>query len=230
MTLEYVQIKRLLRCKTGLRIGGSKDDVEIGGLDNPILRDPLTLLPYIPGSSLKGKLRSCLERKYVQIDDAGNPCGCARKDCLICTIFGAHIGGLPREKRRDAEARLPSLKPTRIIVRDAFITRRSAAKLKEILGGEGLCSEIKQEVSIDRNTGRASRAGPRPMERIPAGTEFALNIVIRIFEGDPKDKFINFVEEGLKLIQNDYLGGSGSRGYGWIEILPSNEDEGLEDA
>lgn len=220
MSLEYVEIKRLLRCKTGLRIGGSKDDVEIGGLDNPILRDPITMLPYIPGSSLKGKLRSCLERKYNKIDSGGNPCGCALKDCLICTIFGAHIGGLPREKRREAEERLPSLKPTRIIVRDAFLTKDSASKLKETLVGETLYSEIKQEVSIDRNTGRASGAGPRPMERIPAGTEFDLNIVIRIFEGDPKDKFIKFVDEGLQLMQSDYLGGSGSRGYGWIEILP----------
>lgn len=54
-------ISGILECVTGTRIGGTQEKFEIGGIDNPVIKDPLTDLPYIPGSSLKGKLRHLLE-------------------------------------------------------------------------------------------------------------------------------------------------------------------------
>jgi CRISPR-associated protein Csm3 len=204
--LEYTEIKRTLVCKTGLRIGGSREDIEIGGLDNPIIRDPVTKLPYIPGSSLKGKLRSLLEYREGKITPNGEPHGCTDKSCLICKVFGPH--------------RVVSHEfgPSRIIVRDALLTEESKKELEEKLESGAMYTELKQEVSINRRTGTASGAGPRTMERVPAGTKFALHIVLRIFEGDDKDKLVEFVKKGLDLLQKDYLGGSGTRGYGWVEI------------
>ena len=215
---KYIKFEGTLVCKTGLRIGGSREDIEIGGLDNPIIRDPVTKLPYIPGSSLKGKLRSSLEYKYGKVAIDGSPCGCAQADCPVCKLFGPHIGGLPREDRREAEGRSQKLGPTRIVMRDAPLTNDSKEELETKLESGSQYTEIKQEVSIDRRTGTASRAGPRPMERVPAGTKFSLNIALRIFEDDNKDELIKHVRESLDLMQQDYLGGSGTRGYGWVQI------------
>ena len=86
---KYIKFQGTLVCKTGLRVGGSREDIEIGGLDNPIIRDSVTKLPYIPGSSLKGKLRSLLEYRYCadEIKEKGEPCGCARENCPVCRLF-----------------------------------------------------------------------------------------------------------------------------------------------
>src|SRR3989338_11494456 len=59
--IRYKTITGIMQCVSGLRIGGSKDTIEIGGMDNPIIRNPLDKFPYIPGSSIKGKMRSLLE-------------------------------------------------------------------------------------------------------------------------------------------------------------------------
>jgi CRISPR-associated protein Csm3 len=203
--IKQVCINGTLVCRTGMRIGGTKEDIEIGGLDNPVLRDPLTLLPYIPGSSLKGKLRTLLEWSEKKAAPNGNPHGCTDPKCLICRVFGPHFTSNPQSG------------PTRLIMRDLFLSDKSKQILEEKLGDK-LFTEVKQEVSIDRNTGKASGAGPRTMERVPAGTEFDLNISLRIFDVDTPDEIITFVGKGLKLIENDYLGGSGTRGYGWVKI------------
>jgi len=204
---EYIKITGKLVCKTGLRIGSSKDDIEIGGLDNPIIRDSLTKQPYIPGSSLKGKMRSILEYRYcAEQIKGGEPCGCGKETCPVCRIFGPH-----RNVRHE-------LGPTRIIVRDAQLSEKSQHELEQRLESDAAYSEIKQEVSIDRKTGTASRAGPRSMERVPAGAEFNLNISLRIFEGDDEKAMVGYVKEALNLLQEDYLGASGTRGYGWVKI------------
>src|SRR5437762_2335889 len=88
--VKYISITGKLACKSGMRIGGSKEDVEIGGMDNPIIRHPLTKQPYVPGSSLKGKLRSLSEYRSGEIPPDGQPHGCTRDGCLICQVFGPH--------------------------------------------------------------------------------------------------------------------------------------------
>ena len=89
---KHVPITAVLRCKTGTRIGGSKEELEIGGMENPIIRDPVDDLPYVPGSSLKGKMRSLLEYKYNKVGADGSPCGCGLPldKCPVCTLFGPH--------------------------------------------------------------------------------------------------------------------------------------------
>src|SRR5437588_8656103 len=88
--IKHILVRGTIKCLTGLRIGGTKDDIEIGGMDNPIIRDPRTRRPYIPGSSLKGKLRSTLEYRDGKVGERGEPCGCGRPECSVCRLFGPH--------------------------------------------------------------------------------------------------------------------------------------------
>lgn len=221
---KHITITGNVTCKSGMHIGGSKEDLEIGGMDLPVLRDQVDKVPYIPGSSLKGKLRSLLEYKYdrvgwrfdgrqgklVQNQNSGEPCGCAQglDYCPVCTIFGPH-----RVSRH-------GLGPSRIIVRDVIMTEESKAELGKLLE-EGLqYSETKTENTINRRTGVAEH--PRPIERVPKGTKFDLNISVRVFEGDDEHKIKGYIQEALEMLQQDYIGGSGTRGYGWVEIEDLN--------
>ncbi len=206
---KYIRFTGTLYCKTGLRIGGTEAAMGIGSSENPVIKDARGI-PYIPGSSLKGKMRSLLEYKYQRVGANGNPCGCGQDltKCQVCTIFGPH-----RNTRHD-------LGPTRIIVRDAFLTDKSTAEWEKARSGSGEFTETKTETSIDRRTGIAARGSLRTQERINAGTEFQLNINVRIFEGDKDEeaKIVQLVNEAISMLSSDYLGGSGTRGYGWVEI------------
>lgn len=204
--VKHVRIKGEITCVTGLRIGGSQDDVEVGTSDNPIIRHPLTKLPYIPGSSIKGKLRSLLEYRHGRVGDNGQPCGCAGEDCPVCTVFGPH------KKTNHA------LGPSRILVRDAPVTPESEGDLRRLQEEGLLFAEVKKENIIDRRTGVAANAGLRSQERVPAGTRFALSISLRVFKSDDEERLVRFVEEGLRLLEDEYLGGSGSRGYGQVAL------------
>ncbi|MCX5977789.1 MAG: type III-A CRISPR-associated RAMP protein Csm3 [Coprothermobacterota bacterium] len=205
---RYIVITGVIHCQTGLRIGGTKEGIEIGGQDNPILRHPITNIPYIPGSSLKGKLRSLLEQKHcTERLRGGEPCGCGQEDCLVCRIFGPH-----KNTRH-------SLGPTRLLVRDASLTPESEAWLRSAWEEKGIdFSEIKTEVTVNRSTGIAADKGLRTQERVPAGAKFDFEVSFRVFEGDNEKQLVDFFMEGLNLLQADYLGGSGSRGYGKVKI------------
>ena len=213
---KYVKITGIIHCCTGLHIGGNKDEIEIGGMDNPVIRHPVTKQPYIPGSSLKGKLRSLLEYKHGRVMNDGKPCGCAKPDCPICPIFGPHL-----QSRRELD---PNLKPTRLLVRDSLLNPRTIEKLQPMLVDGLEYAEIKTENIIDRSTGRAADRGLRSQERVPADAEFDMNLSVRIFEGDDENKILDNLQEGLRLLQADYLGGSGSRGYGQVEIRELKKD------
>jgi len=168
--------------KTGLHIGGSKETLEIGGLDSPVIRTKKDKI-YIPGSSLKGKIRSLLERKDKKSED-GNPCSCG--ECEICKIFGPHKSENIKE-------------PVRIIVRDSYAKDETEKKYENI---------------IDRVKGTAN---PREIERVPEGTEFDFEIIFNVYKKEDIELINKFVE-GMELLEDDYLGGSGSRGYGKIKF------------
>ncbi len=203
--LKHLTIKGIIKCETGLRIGGGRDEMEVGGVDLPVIKHPLTREPYVPGSSLKGKMRSELEKKYGKVQDNGEPCGCGRKECFVCTIFGPH-------KKTDH-----NLGPTRILVRDSFFTSETREKYEKFIKEKGMdYIEKKTENIIDRRTGKALH--PRTAERVPAGTEFEMELVLQIFEGDDENSLLEKVKEGLRLVQASYLGGSGSRGYGKVRF------------
>lgn len=199
----YRLLKGTITCDTGLHIGGSAESIEIGAMENPVIRHPLTDEPYVPGSSLKGKVRSLLELTYGKVKGNGEPCGCAT--CEICRVFGPHK--TPKHQ----------LGPTRILVRDASLTGDWRATLEKAQEERGLFYvETKTENMVNRLTGTAEH--PRPVERVPAGAQFDFEIAVRLFEGDNDDEIISLIEEGLALLQQDYLGGSGSRGYGKVSL------------
>lgn len=204
--LKHITIHGVIACVSGLRIGGSKDDIEIGGMENPIIRHPISGLPYIPGSSLKGRMRALLELKYSSdTQQTGEPCGCGKESCQVCIVFGPH-----KNVRHN-------LGPTRIIVRDANLTRNSEKVLTKAQEEKGIYfAEVKTENWVNRKTGVAGNQGLRTQERIPAGTKFDFEIVLRIFDGDIEKKMVDFVLDGLSMVQKEYLGGSGSRGYGKV--------------
>lgn len=202
-----------IQCLSGLHIGGSSETIEIGGMDNPIIRNPLNDFPYIPGSSIKGRMRSLLELKYDMIDTDGeihkygNGKNCKKEKCPICIIFGT-------------SADIAELGPGRLIVRDAHLTEDSKTELKKLKDEKGLpyCEE-KYENSINRITAKAT---PRAIERVPAGIKFKFELIFRIFDtgdgGETDRVLLDCVKEGLKLIENDALGGYGSRGSGKVKF------------
>jgi CRISPR-associated protein Csm3 len=216
---------------TGLHIGGTETGIEIGGVDKTVIRDPLTNRPYIPGSSLKGKMRSLLEKYgglvqnqrigqgFIHSCGAGNKEGGKREyaECDVCQVFG-----VPGE--RDFAT------PTRLVVRDVHLSHESAKILEETARTDLPYTEVKTEVSIDRVT---SAANPRQMERVPAGSVFSNRkdnedegaevMVYSLYQGDDCDAQtdaarLETVLRGMQLLEDDYLGGLGSRGSGKVQF------------
>ena len=220
--LGNVLVAYRLRLLTGLHIGGMKSSFEIGSLDNPVIKLPEGIdfsfksffndgedgkekeikvkggTPFIPGSSIKGKLRSLLEWKYST--------GIRKeKNSWKITVDGENgkkikklFGITPQEGEGNPEEIFP--------IRGRFFDLYPVSEIGE--------TEIKAENTIDRLT---AKANPRFMERVPAGTVFEGLIVIKLFSEDDV-KLLSILKEGFKLLEDDYLGGSGSRGYGRVKL------------
>lgn len=191
-----------IHCLSGLRIGGSDDVLQIGGTDLTCIKHRVTQEPYIPGTSLKGRLRSEMEQTLGKFGgrDNNEPCGCIRDDCLICRIFGPH----KKNKHQ--------LGPTRIIVRDAPV----------VAGGE---TEIKTENAISRDTGTAQH--PRKIERVVSGSEFAFKIGLQVWDIDRDCRHANqqggaalvaFLKDAMCQVQHTGIGSGVSKGSGEIEF------------
>jgi len=204
MQLYKKIIKRgTLTLITGLHIGDSKETTEIGGVDSPVVRRKDNNEPYIPGSSLKGKIRSLLDIAYGQSDTTRNG------EHVIGQLFGS----INNENQS----------PSRLIVRDASLTEASSEKFKNSEFTDMPFTEVKAENRIDRILGVAK--DPRFIERIPAGAEFEVEFIINIIadsDSEAKNKEADFnqlLNAGIKLLEDDYLGGSGSRGYGQVKFV-----------
>lgn len=200
--LKTTLIKGTLDVVTGLHIGGSVEAMEIGGIDNPIIKHPVTQEPYIPGSSLKGKMRSQMEKKEGRVGGSGEPCGCGK--CMVCRVFGPH-----KNMRHQ-------LGPTRILVRDAMLSEESREGMKKAAQEGKAYIEVKTENIIDRNTGTAKH--PRQQERVPAGAKFDLEVGVQVMDLDGESDVVGYVKEALKSVEESYIGGSGSRGYGKVRF------------
>lgn len=199
---EIVEFKGILRVEgSGLRIGGSEDSAGIGETDKPIIRHPITRLPYVPGSSIKGKVRALLESRHCpDTQRSGMPCTCGA--CLVCQLFGC--GSSTKTQS-----------PSRLVFRDCQPTEETQGAWEEA----GTSSEVKTEVKIDRNKGIAAGGALRTMERIPAGSNFDFAFSLRHFEGDSLAEYLELVAEGFELLEKHYLGGAGSRGYGEVSLV-----------
>lgn len=216
--VQIIQFTGTVECISGLCIGTSSDTLEIGGVHQEVIKNPLTKEPYIPGSSLKGKMRSELEKKYGSTkmiwdkkthtasykDELRLPCGCGKESCLTCVVFGAH-------KNTRAKSA-----PPRMIVRDAPLSKESRAMLEHFTADHKSYLEHKTENIIFRDTNIVD--APRKIERVAAGLSFDFEIILRIFEGDDAAKLTAYVEEGLQLVELSYLGGNGSRGSGHVKF------------
>lgn len=219
--LGKIQIKGKIKTLTGLHIGASKENLEIGAIDASVVRDPLTREPYIPGSSIKGKLRSLLEKALAvklgiigeknrrNIGAGRNPvfihvCTDAKDayKCPICRLFGST--GMDGGKNF----------PSRVIVRDAYLTDESVQELLNIDTGLQF-TEWKFENAIDRVT---SAANPRQLERVPRGAEFEFEIIYNVEEKDTISEDLDNLNLAIELLKLDSLGGHGSRGYGKVEV------------
>ncbi|RDY23793.1 type III-A CRISPR-associated RAMP protein Csm3 [Romboutsia maritimum] len=201
---------------SGMAIGGNSATIEIGGNDNPIIRNPFNKEPYIPGSSIKGKMRSLTEWSTGKIDEGGKVHSCHNFNCSVCNIFG--------RSANDSKEALSG--PTRLIVRDAYLTEDSKINLKRLRETTGNDTEMKYENNINRVT---SAAMPRNLERVPAGIEFEFNMSYKIFDmgdnGQADEKNFEQVLKGLKLLSLDGIGGGVSRGNGHIRLEVEVDNE-----
>lgn len=201
MFKENYMISGEIYCETGLHIGGSNDSIDIGGSDNVVIRDSVSGLPFIPGSSLKGKLRSLLElsdKTSVASVIANGGKVCTDDDAVSTQIFGSAADNSKLEF------------PTRIIVRDAFPTDETKELWKsqeDIVKG----TELKYENVLNRID---SKATPRNIERVPKGSSFNFEIVFSVYEDDSDN--LPSLLEAMALLEDNYLGGSGSRGFGKV--------------
>ena len=197
--VKKIKINTSITLITGLHIGGNSENVEIGGIDNPVIKlASKGDVPYIPGSSLKGKMRCLLEQA------AGAPK--VGLDAKVNNLFGI----------TESKANNTSNQPSKIIVRDAMLSDDSKKMLLNCDNLDMPYTENKFENVIDRVKGIAQH--PRQTERVPAGAEFNAEFVINVWDDDDEKELIALFEKGIRLLENDYLGGSGSRGYGQIKF------------
>lgn len=204
-----LEITGILEVKTGLHIGGSDAFAAIGAVDSPVIRDVRSDDPIIPGSSLKGKMRTLLA-KYYNEKPARNPEEDAER---IKDLFGS--------------AKKGEVKTARLLFSDMFLQNKDELREKNIYRA----TEVKFENTINRAT---AVANPRQLERVIRGAKFGLDLVYEYKDDETMLRDFEILQKGFRLLQYDYLGGSGSRGYGkvafsGIEIDPVIGDVG-EDA
>ena len=188
---------------TGLHIGGSNTALNIGGPDNFVVRNPINKLPYIPGSSLKGKLRSLSEIYNGEVDSGGPT---KDKKSKAGQLFGT------AGNNDEGHA-------SRLIVRDAELDMSHPEKFTDT---DLLYTESKTESNIDRVT---SKANPQTIERVPAGAIFKFSMVLNVFEDEDEKGMKATLKQAMKLLEDDYLGGNGSRGYGQIVFENVEKEE-----
>lgn len=215
---EKIILAGIITALTGLHIGGNDVGLGIGGADKLVVRDPRTKRPYIPGSSLKGKMRSLLEKvecaknrcRGFVVDTEKlklDPCGCGV--CEVCVVFG-----VPAETTRTMESDKPYAAASHALFRDAFMTELSAVQIEKWPNLDFPYTEVKTEVAIDRLT---SKANPRQFERVPAGAEFEFEITLNVYSGDETERHLALLKRGLALVPMTRSADS-SRGYGQVQI------------
>lgn len=196
-----------LEIVTGLHIGTGGEFSAIGAVDSPVIRDKITNLPMIPGSTLKGKMRSLMARRF-NTAKAKTPDDDAPE---IVALFG----GMKKQSR--------------FIFSDMYLTNYDEIKKS----GLNDPTEIKYENTINRLT---SIANPRQIERVIRQSKFGVEIIYTADDDADIESDIKLLAEGMNLLQYDYIGGHGSRGYGKVkfndlnaQIVIGDENEALED-
>lgn len=224
--MRLKEIKRLegtITLKSGLHIGSGNMEMHIGGTDSPVIKHPHTLEPYIPGSSLKGKVRSLIEMEsglmiytdgdvvsssILNKEDIKNDEKLKSRCEDILKIFGS--SGADKEDET-------GFGPTRVAFADCYLDDNWKKTAKE---NRWMLTEEKSENVINRIKGTAEH--PRFIERVPEGTRFKFLLTFKILQDGDGRLFEEVLLKGLKLLEMDTLGGNGSRGYGRIEFAFSD--------
>lgn len=193
--LEKVIIRAVLTVKTGLHIGGSSDYAPIGAVDSVFVRDPLTKQPMIPGSSVKGKMRTLLAKTRNGGGIGNSP---DKDEEVVLRLFGS--------------AQKNHILFSRLQFSDSFVKDTSVKQFSS-LDTDTYLGEVKFENNIDRATGMAT---PRQIERVPAGMQFDFRLVYNLEKKADFTQDMDVLRDGFRLLQLDYLGGHGSRGYGRV--------------
>lgn len=191
-----LEITGKIKVLTGLHIGAADAFAAIGAIDSPVVRDPVSNHPYIPGSSLKGKIRSLLAKEFESESSHD---------------FDAQDGRITRLFGKSSKEGNSGPSNSRVIFRDAMLSNSKELDKYDIQN----YTEGKWENNIDPLSAVAT---PRQIERVVRGAEFPMEIVYNAYEESTIIEDINMLAEGIKLLQYDYLGGHGSRGYGRVEI------------
>lgn len=186
-----IQITGQVEVKTGMHIGGSPVFAAIGAVDAPVIKDARTRLPMLPGSSFKGKMRSLLAKEY-NTEIANKPDDDA--ECLT-RLFGS--------------AKKERVKRSRVLISDLFLANEEELRKQGLQG----FTEIKFENTINRAT---AVANPRQIERVVRGAVFDLDMIYEVEEENEITEDFSVLAEGFRLLEYDYLGGNGSRGYGKV--------------
>lgn len=210
-----------IKLETGLHIGAGDAEMHIGGIDNAVIKNPINNEPYIPGSSLKGKIRSLLEWRSGEVSEGPLTLKDASKSDEVKDIL--RLFGASADSKND-EQLLQEIGVSRLAFWDCSLTEEWKQKAKEDIL---LLTEAKTENTINRITATAEH--PRQTERVPAGVEFKFQLTMRQFDGD-NPALEQLVLKGLRLLEMDSLGGSGSRGYGkvkFIDLKVNGRDEDL---
>ncbi len=218
-------IEGCIELVTGLHIGAGSEEMQIGGTDNPVVKNPVNRRPYIPGSSVKGKMRSLMEWQAGTVGDTnGRPVRFSDASKLkderkrnraenILKLFG----GAPEGKSDDEYVR--GIGPSRLAFWDCPLNEKWVSHM---YGRSVSLTEVKMETAIDRIGGAAARGSLRNTERVPASARFDFRLTMRVH--DDEDLFPD-VLRGLRLIELTGLGGSGSRGYGKVRFLDLTRDD-----
>ena len=213
--LNIHTIEATLELVTGLRIGAGDAEMHIGGVDNTVIKHPITQSPYIPGSSLKGKMRSLLEWKSgaVQSEALGWKAYADNRDekqkAAVKQIL--QLFGISGDAKLGIE-QMGEIGPTRLAFWDCSLDPSWEAMVRD---NNQMLTEVKSENRINRISGVAEH--PRNTERVPAGARFNFRLSFKKLAGDGDD-LLSTALHGLKLLELDSLGGSGSRGYGKIQF------------
>ena len=210
---NIIEINAKLVLKTGLHIGTGDSEMHIGGIDNSVIKHPITQSPYIPGSSLKGKIRTLLEWRSGAVKNAPLTLNEANGQNTEAVKNILRLFGISGDTKNDKSA-VEEIGVSRLAFWDCALNPEWENAIRE---DNQLLTEAKSENTIDRITSMTVNGGVRQMERVPAGAEFDFKLTLRQFEGD-SEELLDLILKGLRLLELDSLGGSGSRGYGKVEF------------
>jgi len=240
MINKTIKLQADLVCETSLHIGNQEGGNQPRGLNAPMLQNPVLQInnsyaPYISATSLKGKLRNIAEilfekhlnRKFVDDYDEEkkkrrvlkrHECDSLNeaKKCAVCCLFGSSSGSGNKSNEDVENENFDG----RLLFRNAPLKQDSALK----------SSEIKTENKIHR---LRQEANPRSIERALRHSIFELEIVYLVHDNENVNKQLSNMIACLRFLENNYLGGNGSRGYGKIKftniLLNGNKQDSLED-